>query len=210
MAKIKLPVRSPRIDMTPMVDLFALLLTFFMLTTTFRPQEPVNVDTPSSISDKLNPTSNVMTLLISKDDKVYFNLDNGKDSSKHIRIEVLENVGKQYKLKFTPEQLSKFEKMASFGMPITKMGDWIDTKDEKVRHELEKNGIPMDSTDNQLAMWILFARKANPDAEAVIKGDQEADFKVVKKIMDIVQAAKINKFNLITNLEKVEVKLENK
>jgi hypothetical protein len=141
---------------------------------------------------------------------VYFNLDNGKDSSKHIRIEVLENVGKQYKLKFTPEQLSKFEKMASFGMPITKMGDWIDTKDEKVRHELEKNGIPMDSTDNQLAMWILFARKANPDAEAVIKGDQEADFKVVKKIMDIVQAAKINKFNLITNLEKVEVKLENK
>jgi biopolymer transport protein ExbD len=210
MAKIKLPVRSPRIDMTPMVDLFALLLTFFMLTTTFRPQEPVNVDTPSSISDKLNPTSNVMTLLISKDDKVYFNLDNGKDSSKHIRIEVLENVGKQYKLKFTPEQLSKFEKMASFGMPITKMGDWIDTKDEKVRHELEKNGIPMDSTDNQLAMWILFARKANPDAEAMIKGDQEADFKIVKKIMDIVQAAKINKFNLITNLEKVEVKLENK
>jgi biopolymer transport protein ExbD len=68
----------------------------------------------------------------------------------------------------------------------------------------------MDSTDNQLALWILFARKANPDAEAVIKGDQEADFKVVKKIMDIVQAAKINKFNLITNLEKVEVKLENK
>jgi Biopolymer transport protein len=210
MAKIKLPVRSPRIDMTPMVDLFALLLTFFMLTTTFRPQEPVNVDTPSSISDKLNPTSNVMTLLISKDDKVYFNLDNGKDSSKHIRIEVLENVGKQYKLKFTPEQLSKFEKMASFGMPITKMGDWIDTKDEKVRHELEKNGIPMDSSDNQLAMWILFARKANPDAEAVIKGDGESDFKVVKKIMDIVQAAKINRFNLITNLEKVEVKLENK
>jgi len=208
MAKLKLPVRAPRIDMTPMVDLFALLLTFFMLTTTFRPQEPVTVDTPSSISDKINPEKNVMTLLISKDNKVYFNLDNGKDSSKHIRIEVLENVGKQYKLKFTPQQLSKFERMASFGVPITKMVTWIDTKDEKLRLEIQKNGIPMDSTDNQLAMWILFARKANPDAEAVIKGDRESDFKVVKKIMDIVQAAKINRFNLITNLEKVDVKLE--
>ncbi len=121
MAKLKLPVRSPRIDMTPMVDLFALLLTFFMLTTTFRPQEPVNVDTPNSISDKLNPERNVMTLLISNDDKVFFNIDNGRDSSKHIREEVLENVGKQYKLKFTPEQLSKFEKMAAFGLPIAKM-----------------------------------------------------------------------------------------
>jgi biopolymer transport protein ExbD len=210
MAKLKLPVRSPRIDMTPMVDLFALLLTFFMLTTTFRPQEPVNVDTPSSVSDKLNPERNVMTLLISKDNKVFFNLDNGRDSSKHIRIEVLENVAKQYKLKFTSEQLSKFEKMASFGLPIAKMSAWIDMKDEKARLEIQKNGIPMDSTDNQLAMWILFARKANPDAEAVIKGDGEADFKVVKKIMDIVQAAKINRFNLITNLEKVEVKLDNK
>ncbi len=93
---------------------------------------------------------------------------------------------------------------------LQKWREWIDSKDEKAQHELQKNGIPMDSTDNQLAMWILFARKANPDAEAVIKGDREADFKVVKKIMDIVQAAKINRFNLVTNLEKVEVKLDNK
>jgi biopolymer transport protein ExbD len=208
MAKLKLPVRTPRIDMTPMVDLFFLLLTFFMLTTTFRPQEAVQVDTPYSISEKISPERNVITLLVSKDDKVFFNIDNGKDSAKHIRKEVLENVGKQYKITFTPEQLDRFEKMASFGMPIVNMAAWISATDQKSRDEMQK-GIPMDSTNNELAMWILFARKANPNAEATIKGDNLADFKTVKKVLDILQAAKINRFNLITNLQKVEVKLEN-
>ena len=211
MAKLKIPQRAPRIDMTPMVDMFFLLLTFFMLTTTFRPQEAVNVDTPSSISEKINPEKNVMTLYVSKDDKVFFNLDNGSDSTKHIRIQVLENVAKQYNIKFTPDQLSKFERMASFGMPIDKIGAWIEA-DQKDRDKFQV-GIPMDSINestSQLAMWILYARKANPDAEAVIKGDRDADFKTVKKVFDIVQAAKLNRFDLVTNLEKVEVKLDNK
>ena len=53
MSKIKLPSKPPKIDMTPMVDLFMLLLTFFMLTASFIPQEAVQVDTPNSISEKL-------------------------------------------------------------------------------------------------------------------------------------------------------------
>lgn len=206
MSKIKLPVRTPRIDMTPMVDLFFLLLTFFMLTTSFKPVEAVQVDTPSSISDKITPEKNVMTIYIGKDGRVYFNIDNGKDTSKHVRRKLLADIGKQYSMVFTEKQLQQFEKLASFGMPMKNIPAWLDAEDNKAREAMQV-GIPMDSTDNQLAMWIHFARLSNPYAEAAIKGDADADYKVAKKVFDILQDKKINKFNLTTTLDKVEVKL---
>ena len=191
-----------------MVDLFFLLLTFFMLTTSFRPQEAVQVDTPMSISDKQTPEKNVITLLISKENKVYFNIDNGADTSMHIRSSLLKMIGDYYKISFTEEELKKFEKLSSFGVPMVKMKDWINATDQKTRDALSVDGIPTDSTavGSELQMWIHFARLSNPDAEAAIKGDFTSDFKVVKKVMDILQDKKINKFDLTTNLEKVEVK----
>ena len=73
MPKIKIPKSSPSIDMTPMVDLAFLLVTFFMLAASFRPSEPVTVETPSSISDKVIP-ENMIMVTIDPDGKVYFNL----------------------------------------------------------------------------------------------------------------------------------------
>jgi len=210
MAKIKVAKSAPRTDMTPMVDMFMLLLTFFMLTATFRPQEPTQVDAPNSISEQITPERNVITVYVGKENKVFFNLDNGEDSTLHIRQEVLKNVGAAYNLSFTPEQLSKFERMSAFGMPIEKMAAWIDAPNESERLVLQ-TGIPVDTTDaatSELANWILYARKANPRAVATIRGDNTADFKAVKQVLDIFQGAKINQFNLVTNLEKVEVKLD--
>ena len=63
MPKIKLPTKSPHIDMTPMVDLFSLLLTFFMLTASFRPQEAAPIDTPNSISEKPLLTKALLLLI---------------------------------------------------------------------------------------------------------------------------------------------------
>ncbi|MEI6577126.1 MAG: biopolymer transporter ExbD [Bacteroidota bacterium] len=207
MPKIKMPVKSPHIDMTPMVDLFSLLLTFFMLTTSFRPQEAAVIDTPFSVSEKPAPEKNVIMVLVDKNNKVFFNMDNGKDSTTHYRKELLQKMGERYNVKFTEKQIEWFSKLNSWGMPIVGMQKWLDSNDPKEKEKMQ-TGIPMDSLDNQLSMWVRFARITNRDAEAVIKGDGGADFKVVKKVMDIMQENKVNKFNLTTNLQSQVVTLD--
>jgi biopolymer transport protein ExbD len=206
MSKIKMPVRTPKMDMTPMVDLFCLLLTFFMLTTTFRPQEATQVDTPNSISEQIAVTQDMMTIYVSKDNKVFFNLDAGSDTAMHIRQKVLKDVADYEKVTLTPEQIVRFEQLSSFGMPVADLGKWIDA--EGSQRDAMQVGMPMDSVNNELALWIHFTRLANPKVEATIKGDAEANYKTVKKVFDILQEKKINRFNLITNLEKVEIKAD--
>lgn len=200
MPKIKLATKSPRIDMTPMVDLFTLLLTFFILTATFRPQEAAPVDTPFSVSEKPMMDANVMTVIISKDNRVFFNVDNGPDTILKFRPKILTEMGKRYNIEFTPDELRKFEKSGtSFGVSIQDMKAFLAAKNSDERIALEK-GVPIDSADNQLALWILFARQVNPAVQTMIKGDADSDFPVIRKVLDILQDKNVNRFNLITNL----------
>lgn len=62
--------------MTPMVDVAFLLLTFFMLTTQFKPPEVVQIVLPTSHSDFKLPESDVMTITISKDNRLFLGVDN--------------------------------------------------------------------------------------------------------------------------------------
>ena len=206
MPKIKAPVRTPHIDMTPMVDLFSVLLIFLLLTASFRPQEAAVISSPTSISEKQAQDKDIMTIIIGRDGKVFFNIDNGKDSTKHTRANLLEEMGKRYNITFTKNELNNFGHLSSFGMPMSDIKKWLNTKDSKIKEKLQ-TGIPMDSTDNQLSYWIRYARLTNPNAEVAIKGDGDSEYTVVKKIMDLLQDNKVNKFNLVTNLEKQEVKL---
>lgn len=205
MPKIKLGTKSPRIDMTPMVDLFVLLLTFFILTATFRPQETAPVDTPFSVSEKPMMDANVMTVLIAKDNRVFFNVDNGPDTILKFRPKILAEMGKRYNIEFTEDELRLFERTGtSVGVPIQDMKAYLALKDTDEKIALEK-GVPIDSVDNQLALWILFARQINPAVQTLIKGDADVEFPVVKEVLDILQDKNVNRFNLITNLRAVEV-----
>ena len=65
MGKVKIKRKSTLIDMTAMSDVTVLLLTFFMLTSTFLQKEPATVITPSSVSEIKVPTANLVTILVS-------------------------------------------------------------------------------------------------------------------------------------------------
>ena len=210
MPKLKPPVRTPHIDMTPMVDLFSVLLIFLLLTASFRPSEATVISSPNSVSEKQAPDKDIMTIIINKDGNIFFNIDNGKDSTKHTRSDVLVQMGKQYNITFSPKELNYFAHLASFGMPMEKFKTWLNATDSKEKEKLQ-TGIPIDSVGNQpsqLFFWVRFARLTNQNAEVAIKGDGDANYKKVKMVMDLLQENKVNKFNLVTNLEKQEVTLK--
>jgi biopolymer transport protein ExbD len=208
MPKIKLPTKQPRIDMTPMVDTFCVVLTFLMLTTQMRQPEPATVDTPFSISETPTLDFNMMTFLISPEGKVFMNFDNGPDTILQFRPKILAEMGKRYGIEFTAKQLREFEKFpSSLGVPIMDMQEFLNAKDNESRKGFQV-GIPLDSADNQMAMWVFYARQVNPNIQACIKGDSKTPFPAVKKVLDILQEMKVKRFNLITNLEAAKINLE--
>jgi len=75
MPKHKKKRLGTRIDMTPMVDVAMLLLTFFMMTTQFKPPEDVEVVLPASHSEFKLPESHIMMLYVTKDGNIWLGFD---------------------------------------------------------------------------------------------------------------------------------------
>lgn len=67
---------SARIDMTPMVDLAFLLLTFFVLTSTFSKPKTMEINYPAKPDPKDNikppEVKNGLTLILTKDNKIFY------------------------------------------------------------------------------------------------------------------------------------------
>ena len=193
MAKVKIPRKSISLDMTAMCDMAFLLLTFFILTAKFKPDDPVVVDTPASISDTKLPDKDIMTISIDKKSRVFFGIDGQFDREK-----MLEFVAGKYKVGFTPEEIKQFSLVSSFGVPLGNLRELLSIKDKS---KFEQPGIPCDSLQNELTDWVAYARYANPKLRITIKGDVDASYDVVSKVIGTLQEQNINKFNLITDLK---------
>ena len=75
--KKKAKKHAPHIDMTPMVDLMCLLITFFMLTTAFAKAKVMEINLPERITDpnatppKI-PGSRTLNIILGPDNKIYY------------------------------------------------------------------------------------------------------------------------------------------
>jgi len=201
MPRAKVQRKSTAIDMTAMCDVSFLLLTFFILTATARQPDPLEVNIPTSTYKIKLPDTDMGILSIGKG-KVFYEIV-GNDVKKL----TLQKMGEQYKISFTPEEIKRFSVIGSFGVPIQNLKQYI-MLDGEARDKYAKagNGIPTDSVSKELDQWIMQNRQAVAELHSAplrisIRGDAKEEYPVIKKIINILQDQKVNKFSLITSTE---------
>jgi biopolymer transport protein ExbD len=206
MPKLKMPRTSPALDMTPMVDLGFLLVTFFMLTAQFRPEEAVVVDTPSSMSQSPIPTENLMTVTVDSTGRVFWDF-----TDKKVRAEVIKEMANRYKFNLDPEQVQRFVNLNDIGIPVQQLPSYLslDSPTERKVMDQASPGIPIDSTNNQLLDWIRVTQlifssgSGGKNPIVALKGDGNVNYSTINKVIKIFQGptVKINRFKMITDLE---------
>ncbi len=208
MPKVQVAKKSVFIDMTPMVDMAFLLVTFFMLATTFRPEEPVIVDMPKSIDDRPLPDTGVIQITFSKDGRIFIGT-----SQQGTRLKWINYIDQMYKMSLDDEEKKRFTLLSSFGMPIMK-GDknlkgYLEQPGGPERHAyfpddqpgVSTDPIDGDSTHTELTDLITTAQAAGGQNVIAVRGDKEANYPAFRKVIMALQDLHDNAFSLITNLD---------
>lgn len=207
MGKVKIKKADVWIDMTPMSDVMVLLLTFFMLTSTFVKNEAVRVNTPGSIMETKVPKANVLSIVIDKTGKVFLGMDRPGDFTN-----VLNSMTDQFGVQLTAKQLETFRTATNIGVPMDEVSTLLSLDDSKLNEYMATKGIPTDSIESngqkgmsEFQLWVQAARDNNgPDMKLALKADADTPYKVVKKVMSELQDMSENRYYLITTYKTQE------
>jgi len=212
MGKVKIKKNDVWIDMTPMSDVMVLLLTFFMLTSTFTKSEPVKVTTPGSVSEIKVPESDVLNILVGNDGKIFMSMDKTTDL-----VGTLEAITADNGISLTSEQIKKFKDDSMFGCPLDKLETYLSLDKSDMAATIGTLGIPTDSIEgadgkkgkSEFQMWVQAALDAadlngGRDLKIAIKADEKTPYKLVKLVMSELQDMEQNRYYLITSLKKLE------
>ena len=198
MGKVKVKKSDVWIDMTPMSDVMVLLLTFFMMTSTFVKNEAVKVVTPMSVSEIKVPESNVLTILVDKDGRIFAGLDTPAKMET-----LLSDMAAKYGVRLTGKQLETGRAAVNIGVAMKDLSELLNQPSESMNEYQQTRGIPTDSINGGMSEfqdWVAAAYEANgEDMKLAIKADQNTPYKVIKKMMSELQDMSRNRYYLITS-----------
>ena len=202
MGKVKVKKADVWIDMTPMSDVMVLLLTFFMLTSTFVKNEAVKVVTPGSVSEIKVPETNVLTILCDKEGRIFVGMDNPRKMG-----DLVSGMASTYSVSLTKKDMETAQGAASIGVAMENLAAAL-AQGEKLNEFQADKGIPTDSVNGKMSQfqdWVQTARDNNgKDMKIAIKADEGTPYKVIKKMMSELQDMNENRYYLITSLKSSE------
>lgn len=206
MGKLKVKKHDVWIDMTPMSDVMVLLLTFFMLTSTFVKNEPVKVNQPSSVSEIKVPENDVLNIVVDKTGKVFMSMDNQNDL-----LSLIQGMNETNSIGLTNQEMMKFQADPMWGVPLNSLKGYLGLPNEKMTEVITgaEAGVPLDSIDggkSEFQLWVTEALNVNEDIKIAIKADADTPYANVKKLMSELQEMNQNRYYLITSLKTGEDK----
>lgn len=171
--------QSTRIDMTPMVDLAFLLLTFFVLTSTFSKPKSMELSLPADPPPGSPPppeVKNGVTFLLTKDDRIFYYVGQFYTAGNEKGMPPTE----LKETNFGPDGLHKL---------LMEQNKWANDEINKLEAQVKSKTLA-DTTFKRLAM------EATADKNAItvlIKTDDQATYKNAIDMLDELKICNVGK-----------------
>jgi biopolymer transport protein ExbD len=204
MSRPKLPRKSTSVDMTAMCDVAFLLLSFFILTTKFKPSEAVPVSTPNSVASKVAPEKDIVLITLNKDGKVFLSTgDNSIDKAN--KKEIISTINSSKNLGLTDAEIAALVKAPFIGVAINQLKQQATIPVDKMTDQTLP-GIPCkDTSNNELIDWMRAVATvyAGQKPNLLLKGDNIAKYPSFKNVITAFKKNEFFKFQMVTNPESV-------
>ena len=204
MARPKIPRKSTAVDMTAMCDVAFLLLSFFILTTKFKPSEAVPVDTPNSVAAKIAPEKDVVMITLNKEGHVFLSTgDNTSDKQK--KHDIISSINQTKGLGLSEAEIQALVKAPFIGVPESQLKQQARLQTDQMNAQTLP-GIPtQDTTNNELIDWMRAVTDAYQGGHLniVLKGDNVAKYPSFKNVLTAFKKNRQFKFQMVTNPESV-------
>ena len=183
--KVRAKKQSTHIDMTPMVDLAFLLLTFFMMTTTFGKPKTMEINMPVKPENETKTeVNNAVTVLLSGDNNIYW-----------------------YFGELKPETTLTPTNYSNDGLRKVFL-DYNKYAFDKIM-QLRKEGVANNVEDTTLKRLEVDVKGEKKALMVLVKADEKASYKNVVDVLDELNITMVGKYAIV-DLAQQEFEMINK